>query len=167
MPSTKSTVRDRMLQTVLIGRSGKMIVCGVSLREANAFIETWHRHHRPVPGHRFSLAAIKNGVVCGVSVVGRPVARRTCHETVVEVVRLATDGTNNACSKLYGASAREAKRRGFKSIQTFTLPREGGASLRAAGWDCVGETSGGSWGNRPNRVTDNQEKKMKWVRALQ
>lgn len=29
---------------------------------------------------------------------------------------------------------------------TYTLPEEGGSSLRAAGWFCVGESGGGSWG---------------------
>lgn len=29
----------------------------ISLKEANAFVEQHHRHHRPVTGHKFSVAA--------------------------------------------------------------------------------------------------------------
>ena len=40
---------------------------------------------------------------------------------VVEVTRLCTDGTKNACSFLYGAAARIAKEMGYKQIQTYIL----------------------------------------------
>lgn len=64
---------------------------------------------------------------------------QTC---IAEVSRLATDGTRNACSILYAAAARACDAMGFDSIQTYTLPEEGGASLRAAGWTCEGEAGG-------------------------
>ena len=35
-------------------------------------------------------------------------------------------------------------------LLTYTLPSEGGASLRAAGWRVVGRSRGGSW-SRPGR----------------
>jgi hypothetical protein len=33
----------------------------LSLREANTFVEAHHRHHRPVPGAKFSLAVCIEG----------------------------------------------------------------------------------------------------------
>ncbi len=29
----------------------------ITLKEANAFVQQYHRHHRPVTGHKFSVAA--------------------------------------------------------------------------------------------------------------
>ena len=161
-----SSPDDKLLQGSFLGTDSRMVVAGVPLKEANDFVRVWHRHHNPVPGHRFSLAAIKRGAVCGVAIVGRPVSSNTCQETIVEVVRLATNGERNACSKLYGAAAREAKKRGFASIQTFTLPEEGGASLRAAGWENVGMSEGRPWDHRPGRVSINRGPKLKWRKNL-
>ena len=127
-----------------------LTVVPIELREANDFIAAMHRHHAPVVGHRFSIGVVdESGLLRGVCVVGRPVARLAGHpREVAEVTRLATDGTYNACSILYAAAARACKAMGFRRIQTYTLPSEGGASLRASGWVCEGE-AGGVNGNTP------------------
>ena len=52
----------------------------------------------------------------------------------VEILRVCTDGTHNCCSMLYGACRRAATALGYRRIVTYTLPSEGGASLRAAGY---------------------------------
>jgi hypothetical protein len=80
----------------------------LDLVEANAFVRQHHRHHGPVHGHLFSLAAAFDGKIVGVAIIGRPVARHRDDGVTAEVTRLATDGTRNACSFLYGASARAA-----------------------------------------------------------
>ena len=123
----------------------------IDLAEANAFVAEHHRHHAPVVGHVFSIGAAMAGKVVGVAIVGRPVARMRDDGETAEVTRLCTDGTRNACSFLYGASARAAFALGFKRIGTYILASEPGTSLAAANWRLVGETSGGSWsrGNRP------------------
>jgi hypothetical protein len=133
----------------------KLIVVPVELKEANQFIDALHRHHQPVIGHRFSLGCVdETGLLHGVCVVGRPVARLAGKpRDVAEVTRLATDGTYNACSILYAAAARACKAMGFRRIQTYTLPVEGGASLRASGWVCEGAAGGGGSGNT---LTENQ-----------
>jgi hypothetical protein len=46
---------------------------------------------------------------------------------------------------LYGSLRRAALALGFVRLVTYTLPEEGGASLRASGWRCDGEAGGGSW----------------------
>ena len=117
----------------------------VSLDDANAFVAMHHRHHKPVVGHKFSIAAVKGGKVCGVAIVGRPVSRHRDNGATLEVTRLCTDGTRNACSFLYGASAKAAFALGYQTLGTYILPAEGGASLRAAGWRKIGSTPGRSW----------------------
>lgn len=117
----------------------------IPLDEANAFVSEHHRHHKPVVGHKFSIGAAENNKVVGVVIVGRPVARRRDDGMTLEVTRLCTDGTKNVCSFLYGAAARAAFALGFKRIGTYTLPEEGGTSLRASGWKLIGERGGGSW----------------------
>jgi hypothetical protein len=77
-------------------------------------------------------------VLIGAVIVGRPVARRVNHQTTLEVTRLVTDGSPNACSFLYGAAARAAKALGYDKIQTYILESELGTSLVAAGWECEG-----------------------------
>lgn len=146
-------------------------VVPVELAEANDAISLWHRHHKPCVGHRFSLGCIDEaGVLHGVCVVGRPVARLAgAPRDVCEVTRLATDGTYNACSMLYGAAARVAKAMGYLRIQTYTLPWEGGASLRASGWTLEGQAGGGQWKHtdgKPRRTDQPTEAKYRWSKAL-
>jgi len=144
-----------------------LIVIPVELAEANAFIATTHRHHQPVVGHRFSIGCCdSDGNLRGVCVVGRPVARLAGHpRDVAEVTRLATDGTYNACSILYGAAARACKAMGYQIIQTYTLLEEEGASLRAAGWVCEGPAGGGQWKHtdgKPRRTDQPTQRKQRW-----
>jgi hypothetical protein len=85
----------------------------------------------------------------------------------LEVTRLATDGHKNACSFLYGCAARAAFALGYARIGTYTLPIEGGASLRAAGWRLMGERGGGSW-SRDSRPRDDKaptETKFLWEKV--
>ena len=117
----------------------------VTLREANAFVARYHRHHPPVQGHRFSLGAWDGDRLIGVAIVGRPVARKTPAHRVLEVTRLCTDGTKNACSLLYAAAARAGRELGYERIQTFILDSEPGTSLRASGWALDGTTPGQAW----------------------
>jgi len=129
----------------------RLVHVRIELGEANAFIEQWHRHHRPVQGHLFSLGAAFEDEIVGVAIVGRPVSRMRDDGMTAEVTRLCTDGTRNACSFLYGASARAAFALGFKRIGTYILASEPGASLYGAGWRLIGKTDGGSW-TRPSRA---------------
>lgn len=117
----------------------------IELGEANAFIVAHHRHHGQVVGHKFSIGAAMGDKIVGVAVVGRPVARHRDDGLTLEVSRLCSDGTRNACSFLYGACARAAFALGYKRIGTYILASENGASVKAAGWRMIGETPGRSW----------------------
>lgn len=144
----------------------------VELGEANEFVALLHRHHKPVVSHRFSVGCTgdeRGDELLGVAIVGRPVARNTDYRSVVEVTRLCTNGTPNACSFLYSAAARAAKALGYARVQTFILASESGVSLKATGWTQGHTTEGGSW-NRPsrgNRREDQpQEAKVLWYKDL-
>lgn len=143
----------------------RLTVIPCALKDANAFVAQHHRHHQPVVGHKFSLAVCTpDEVVRGVAIVGRPVARRLDDGWTLEVTRLATDGTPNACSALYGAARRAVFALGYRRLGTYTLPEEGGASLRAAGWRCLGVAGGGSWnsGKRPRVDRHPTQQKLRW-----
>ena len=146
-----------------------MEIVHLELNALNDLVARLHRHHKPVSGHRFSLGAWHDGALVGGCSVGRPVARMTDQIAVVEVTRLVTDGTKNACSALYSAAARAARELGYRKIQTFILSDEPGTSLRAAGWQFDGESAGGKWARdgRPDRRRDQPEaSKHRYVKML-
>ena len=138
----------------------------ITLKEANTFIGRWHRHHAPVVGHKFSIAISDGDKVRGVVTVGRPVARLLDNGWTLEVNRCCTDGVKNGCSKLYSAAWQAAKALGYKKLVTYTLPSEGGASLRASGWKCLGEKGGGNWNVKSRPRVDTEEElrqlKLRW-----
>lgn len=136
-------------------RGERVQIKHIELKEANAFVEQHHRHHKPVIGHRFSLGAYDGEKLCGVAIVGRPVARGFDPRSVLEITRLCTDGTPNACSFLYGACARAGKALGYDRIVTYILDSEPGTSLRAAGFKLAAHTRGGSW-NCPSRPREDK-----------
>lgn len=146
-------------------------VIPVELSEANALVARWHRHHQPSQGHRFSLGVVDGaGAWHGACIVGRPVARLAgSPRAVLEVVRLVTDGTYNACSMLYAAAARAGQAMGYERIQTYILDSETGASLRASGWTCEGAAGGGQWKHtdgKPRRTDQPTEVKSRWAKRL-
>jgi hypothetical protein len=117
----------------------------LELSEANTFVSAHHRHHKPVIGHKFSLGAALGEKLVGVVIIGRPVARGRQDGETLEVTRLCTDGTKNACSFLYGAAARATFALGYRKIGTYILASEPGTSLTAAGWRMIAEVKGRSW----------------------
>lgn len=128
----------------------------ISLHEANAFVLAHHRHSGRVQGCKFCIAVMDDlGVVRGVAIVGRPVARRIDDGSTAEVTRLCTDGIRNGCSFLYARCAQIAQAMGFHKIITYTLAEETGASLRASGWSCEPKLRGGGNWNVPSRPRSN------------
>ena len=136
----------------------------ISLRNANEFVRLHHRHHIPVVGHKFSVCVAEGGKVVGVAIIGRPVSRHLDDGLTLEVNRCATDGTRNACSMLYRTAWRCAAAMGYRRLITYTLPSEGGASLRGAGYKLLGERGGGSWScpSRPREDKAPLGQKLLW-----
>lgn len=145
----------------------------VELRQANDFVATLHRHHKPVVGHRFSVGvqrvSAEDSVLVGVAICGRPVARGVNHLSVLEVTRLCTDGTKNACSILYAACARAADALGYDRAQTYILEGESGTSLIAAGWVHLHDVAGRQWtgtDGKPRRTDQPTCDKQCWGKQL-
>jgi len=136
------------------------------LREANEFVARHHRHNLPTVGGKFALGvADDEGTLVGVAVAGRPVARRLDDGKTLEVLRVCTDGTPNACSFLYARCAKVARLMGYERVITYTLESEGGASLKAVGATPTGPLESHEWDN-PNRPRRSQpvyhEPKYRW-----
>lgn len=122
----------------------------ITFKEASAFVKEKHRHHIPTVGWKFGMAVSNGKGIVGVIIVGRPVARHLDNGWTLEVTRCCTDGTRNACSKLYRAAWNVTKNLGYKRLITYTLLSESGSSLRGAGYKVLYRTRGGTW-NRPSR----------------
>ena len=134
----------------------------ITLKEANLYVEQHHRHHGPCTGHKFSIAcANSNGDIVGVAIVGRPVSRYLDDGKTLEVNRCCTDGTKNACSILYAAAWRAARAMGYRRIVTYILDTESGASVKAAGFECVGKAGGLRWTGKRRPKTDLYPAQMK------
>lgn len=144
----------------------------ITQKQANQFIIEHHRHHNAVVGSITQLGLFNDVSLIGVAVLSRPVARKIDYTKVVEVTRLCTNGTQNACSKLYSACARIAKEMGFEAIQTYILASESGVSLKASGWQLTEMNCGGKeWNGRISVNLFGEQKrptelKNKWIRNL-
>lgn len=138
-----------------------MLVKWISLKEAKRFIAAHHRHRPKLQGAIVALGCWDAGKLIGVATLGTP-CRMESNDTVV-ITRLCTDGTPNACSKLYSKAKRLAQALGFTKIKTFTLPDESGSSLFAVGAEQQGQTRAQTWDrkNRP-RLTGPLQKKVRW-----
>ena len=138
----------------------------VTLAEANAFVEQKHRHHGKTAGHKFSVAVADTETkeIVGVAIVGRPVSRFLDDGWTLEVNRLCTDGTKNACSMLYAAAWRAARAMGYKKLVTYILDSENGTSLKAAGWKCIGQAGGLRWTGKRRPQVDlcPAQMKIRW-----
>ncbi len=133
----------------------------ITLAEANAFVEKYHRHHKAVVGHKFSIGATDGEKIVGVAIVGRPVSRYLDDGLTLEVNRCCTDGTKNACSILYAAAWRAARAMGYKKIVTYILESENGASLKASGYKCIGQAGGLKWTGKRRPEVDLYPAQMK------
>lgn len=144
-----------------------MKVIPLTLERANEVVAEWHRHNKPVRGHRFSIGAEHAGELVGVAIVGRPVARKLDQHFTAEVNRLCTvpGAPKGTCSFLYGACRRIWGAMGGTRLVTYTLRSESGSSLRGAGWtpEPVRPAGGSGWQTRDR---DHQqvfeELKIRW-----
>lgn len=137
----------------------------VTRDEADAYIRQHHRHHGVPVGALWRQAVHdESGEIVGVAVTGRPVARALDDGLTVEVTRLCTNGTPNACSMLYGAARKVAAIKGYRRGLTYILASEGGASVRSAGLRLLWVVKGRSWDcpSRPRIDKHPTEDKQAW-----
>ena len=123
----------------------------VPLREADRFIAKHHRHHVPAQGGIVALGLCEAEKLVGVAVLGRPLSRVLQARNQAEITRLCVlSEARHAASALAARARRAAQALGFDRVVTYTLAEEGGASLRAAGFQQDMElTAGGEW-DRPS-----------------
>jgi hypothetical protein len=142
-----------------------MEVKPITLKEANEFVKKFHRHNLPVVGCKFAISALKDGVLVGVGIAGRPVARLEDNGITLEILRVCTDGTKNSNSFIYDKIRKIAALMGYKRVITYTLKKESGSSLKAIGAILESNLKPNSW-NRLNRKRLEQpvylEPKVKW-----
>ncbi|ABM39684.1 XF1762 family protein [Polaromonas naphthalenivorans] len=154
----------RRVRRVIDDGSGQLVldwrltIAPVSFSTAKNFVAPHHRHCPAPAGWRFWTGIFNGDELIGCVMVGRPVARALDPARVVEVNRLcvrtdiAPELPWNACSQLYGWAAREARKRGFQRIITYTLESESGVSLKAAGWTIEHKVKGRSWDTPSRRL---------------
>ena len=149
--------------------STRLVVRPIAMKDARTYIREHHRHNKEPRGGKWCLSVYDGDRLCGVSVSGRPVARALDDGRTLEITRVCTDGTKNACSILYGTNVRIAREMGYTRVVTYTLASEPGISLRAAGFQNCGSAGGGTW-NCPTRPRDENrtphEKKIRWEKNL-
>lgn len=147
--------------------SKRLRLVPVNRDQAFAFIAAWHRHHPPPVANVWAVGVAAGDTLVGVATAGRPVARHYQDGLTVEVTRVATDGTANACSALYGAVWRAAKAMGYTRGITYTQDGESGASLRAAGWVNVARRAARSGWDTPTRARSDERyvsvNRLLWV----
>ena len=156
-----------------------MMLVPITRSEARLFVAKYHRHNNPPSVCVFQVGLERNGDLVGVAIGGRPLARTHCDGRTIEILRVATDGTRNACSMLYGACCRASSALGYTRVVTYTLESESGASLKAAGFVADVElrtgnphgwkSRGGARGQTVNlfgEVSVPMQKKVRWWRAL-
>lgn len=141
-----------------------MKIVPITLREANAYVDKYHRHHNASRGCKFAIGCMNGDELCGVAICGRPVGRYLDNGLTLEITRLCTDGTRNACSKLYSACVKVAKAMGYEKVVTYILQSENGASLKASNFTCEGEAGKPMWtGTRKRDNGVPQEKKQRYA----
>jgi hypothetical protein len=131
----------------------------ISLREANDFVASYHRHSGRTSrdGGRFAIGVSDGEQLWGVAIVGRPLARLMQDGWTAECLRVCVKpaAPKGSCSFLYGRCWRIWQQMGGKRMITYTLPSEGGATLRGAGWKIAGEV-------RPSKGWSRADRSRRW-----
>jgi hypothetical protein len=146
----------------------------IDLHVARRFVGENHRHNMPPKRWRFGTGLFDGEELVGVAIAGRPISHHQDDKRTIEILRVCTIGTPNACSMLYGALCRAAKALGYRRALTYTTLDEPGTSLRAAGFELDGQTEGGTW-DRSGRHRYQEDlfgsrhddaPKNRWIRRL-
>ena len=139
-------VKSYMKQMLPDAKPIQYDIVPLSLKEAQAFVNAHHRHHKQPQGHKFSVGLKINERLIGVIIAGRPVSRHLDDKLTLEVTRCCVlDGFKNAVSKLYSSVCKAAKAIGYRKVITYTLVEETGSSMKAVGFEKEAFSKGGSW----------------------
>lgn len=151
-----------------------MRIVPMSLRQANDFVERWHRHSARTSndGGKFAIGLMHEGQLVGCAIVGRPVARMLQVEGAAELLRLCTspEAPKGSGSKLYARCRRIWQQMGGTKLHTYTLTHESGASMRGAGiHEAAAAVAPQQW-TRPSRARVEkdiyEQPKFRWTEDL-
>lgn len=147
-----------------------MHLAPVTLLDAKAWVNAHHRHNEAPVGWKFGVALMSGDEMVGVAMAGRTVAKGLHGPTVGEVTRVCTLGAKNANTMLYGAIARAAQALGYRTLYTYTLEEESGASLLAAGWERDAYLPARESWDTPTRPRHQERRptgaKWRWIKRL-
>jgi hypothetical protein len=152
-----------------------MKIVPLTLREANDFVEAWHRHSARTSndGGKFAIGLHNGGgELVGVAIVGRPVARLLQVEGAAELLRLCTSpaAPKGSGSKLYARAKRIWQLMGGTKLHTYTLARESRATMKGAGVrEPTAIVDGAQWdreARRRDRRPIYDEPKLRWTEEL-
>lgn len=143
----------------------------ITLNEASAYIDRYHRHNAGPKFHKFSVCLRVDGEPepVGVAVASIPKARHQMDGETLEINRCCTDPRYaDVCSSLYARMIRIGREMGYRRFLTYTLPDESGSSLRAVGFQPDGTTRPSSEGwNSPSRPRKTNRypkgEKIRWI----
>ena len=152
----------------------QLVLRDIGFGSVRRFIDRHHAHCGAPVTWRFGQGCWNGGTLVGVVSVGNAVSRALARQGALEVNRLCIRRDMprplawNCASMLYGWSAREAERRGWPRIVTYTRADEAGDSLIAAGWTREAMVRGRGWhGGRRARTNRNAFiDKVRWGKAL-
>jgi hypothetical protein len=150
-----------------------MRIVPLTLRVANDFVEQHHRHSSRTSndGGKFAIGLEVDGSLVGVAIVGRPVARMLQEPGTAELLRCCVSPTapRNAVSKLNARAKRIWQLMGGTRMVSYTLARESGASMRAAGFVEEAEVAARRWdtpARRRGARAIESEPKTRWAASF-
>ena len=165
----EENVKSYMAEMAFYAKPAKYEVVPVTLREAQQFVNAYHRHHKQPQGHKFSIGLKINDELIGVIIAGRPVSRHLDDRRTLEVTRCCVlEGFKNAISKLYSSVCRAAEAFGYKKVITYTLVTESGSSMKAVGFQLDRISDGGSWNSKSRKRVDKHPTipKYRWIKNI-
>lgn len=149
----------------------KARIVPITLREANDFVEQYHRHSARTSndGGKFAIGLYLDGRLVGAAIVGRPIARMLQEPGTAELLRccVGPDAPDGAGKTLNARCKRIWQLMGGTRLVTYTLASETGGSLSGAGFKRVAEAHSAQWKTRgrPHRDIAAQPK-HRWEALL-
>ena len=149
----------------------KLNAVPITLRDARAYVDLHYRHNAGPKFHKFSICLRVAGEPepVGVAIASTPKARHQMDGFTLEINRCCADPRYaDVCSKLYSLAIRAGRDIGYRRFLTYTLPSEGGSSLKAVGFQLDGMVHPGKSGwdcaSRPRKTERYPEgSKCRWI----
>lgn len=142
-------------------------------KTAQVFIRRHHYLHSTPAGDRLRIGVYYAGVLVGVMMFGRPVARCEDQVTTLELTRmvLLDSCPRNSESRSLGQAVRIIRQAmpTIRRLIAYADPEQGhaGTIYKAAGWRCMGLRGGNAkWSNRPGRSGGTGKPKIKFEKLI-